>query len=211
MDNPTTYENLSGTVEVITSGTTRNGDPYANLAIRASHLNYPVKIGVFNNPTNPDRVGQVLAMTAGQPITVSFKKRPMPDGTGHYRDLETIVAIGEEQPPQAPFNPVSTPPVQYQQATPAPTPAPRQIQSNPDQDRQTMIMLQNSSAWISHAYMEWLKLGDDRPPFQVILDDIAHYATGYTYEVYWNKGYTEPQPPEEEPVVEGDNAEDNPF
>ena len=209
MDNPTTYENLSGTVEDIASGTTRNGDTYANLSIRATHLNFPVKIGVLNNTNNPDRVGQVLGLTMGQPIEVSFRKRPTPDGRGHYRDLEAIVSNGGGQPPQPQFNPVTTPPVQYQQATP--TPAPRQIQSNPEQDRKTMIMLQSSSSWISVAYMAWLKLGEDKPPFQVVLDEIAYYATGYTNEVLWNKGYTEPQPPEEEPIVEGDNTEDNPF
>lgn len=95
MDNPTTYENLSGTVEDIASGTTRNGDTYANLSIRATHLNFPVKIGVFNNTNNPDLVGQVLGLTMDSLLKCP-SERPTPDGRGHYRDLEAIVSNGED-------------------------------------------------------------------------------------------------------------------
>lgn len=209
MDNPTTYEKLSGTVGEITSGITVKGDPYANLFVRASHLNWPVKMGVFNNATNPDLVGQVLSLGVGASVEVSFRKRPTPDGRGHYRDLETIVSSGGGvQPVQAPYNPVTTPPVQPQQASPSP--APRQTHSNSEEERQGRIMLQNASGWISVAYMQWLTLDESKPPFQVILDDIAHYATVYLNEVYWPVGYTEPQLPEE-PTVEEGNTEDNPF
>ncbi len=213
-ENPITEETLYGNVEEVSPGVTQGGADYANITLKADHLNWGTKVGVFSTTEKPTLVQDALALSVGARIGVRLIKKPMPNGQGHFRNLiEILGGEGGSQP-----NPVTTSPSSNQIRT-APQPA---RPSNGEQDRQSMIMLQNASGWIGPAYIEYLKLGIDTP-FQVILDDIAQYATTYTYEVYWNKGYTEPQIPEEpvdEPappsnndreVIAEEGWENNPF
>ena len=148
-------------------------------------------VSVFDNNT---QLAEQVANDLEPGMRVSLRISVKPGPNGKYRNLLEIL------------NRVSNPTPQVAQAPqPSGGNAPSSYGSS-DDARQGRIMLQNASSWIGGAYMDWLKLGDDKAPFQVILDDIAHYATTYLNEVYWPVGVKE-----EEPVVEGDNIEDNPF